>query len=277
MADELNPAALPPSAPVEAPTGNEGAWFRLSVPYLAAILLVCVYIASFQLPFVMESGRLVTLVILGAVATAIAGVSAFYLVRQLRAAVPPMVLSLGAFGFLMLVTTDFGRYGLTVIVAILVGIYLAYLENRPAVLTAEQAADEERLVLVLLAPAIFFVLAFAFAVVELTSVPVWEAALPVALVAAFVTAESVSRRPSAPAVWLLPVAAAALSLEFFVTLSFLPVQYLVNGAVAAILFSLFWHKVNDTLTPNVDCLSYRRQAALSVLLIVIILVTAQWL
>jgi len=262
------------------PPSGEGVpepWFRHAVPFLAPLLLVCLFVAASQLSLVLERGRGAIIVTAAVLVTALGAIASFYLARSWRHSIPPAVLCLGAFGFVLIVESGLARYGITLAVAVLVAAFLSRLERHGE--GAElSGADNERLVMMLLAPAAFFMLSFAFAAVEITSVPAWQMAGPVALLAAFIIGEMTWRAaPDKRLGPLIPATAAVLAAEIFIALSVLPVRHVVNGAVAAILLSLVAHKVRDELESDSNPLQFRRHAALSVLLVVIILVTAQWL
>jgi hypothetical protein len=253
-------------------------WIRHAVPLVASILIACVYVAGMQLPIIMSVYRVTALFLLAALAVALVAMATWVLDESWRGAMPLALLVLGGFGFLMTVSSDAARYGLSLLVAALCFYDLSRLESGHDADRPVGREGRERLALILLAPAVLFAYTFAFAVLEFTSVGVGWMALPVGLMTAAVIGEMVwhAQRTGAYA-WRLPAFAAVLGMEFFVTLSFLPLKHLVNGAVMAILLSLFAHKVRDALAPSAEPLAYRRHVALSILLIAVILVTAQWL
>lgn len=253
-------------------------WIRHAVPLLVAVLMTCINVAGMQLPLIMSDYRVTVLMMLAVSAVGIVVVATWILEDSWRGALPLSLLVLGGFGYLMTVSGDAARYGLTLLIAALCFYDLTRLEARQDAGQPDDRDGRERLAVILMAPAALFGYTFAYAILESTSVGVLWMALPVGLLTAAVVGELVryAQRTGTYA-WRLPAFAALLAMEFFVTLSFLPLKHLVNGAIMTILLSVFAHKVRDVLAAPDEPLSFRRHVALSILLIAVILVTAQWL
>lgn len=251
------------------------AWARHAVPFVASILVTCVYVVGMQLPVIMANHRVIMLLLLAALVGLLVAVASWLMLGSWRGFLSLTLFVLGGFGFLLTVTSDVARYVLTLLVAAMCYYYLDRLGSGNE---AGHLEGEENLTVITLAPSAFFAYTYAFAVLEYTSVGVIWMALLAGLMTAAVIGEMVWHvQRTGRYAWQLPAVAALLGVELFVTLSFLPLKHLVNGSVLVILLSVFAHKVRAVLAPSADQFAFRRHAALSILLIAVILATAQWL
>lgn len=275
LLDNVTGSVFSAAPKTPAPSAEHDRWFRHAVPFLAPLVVACLNLVVLNLPLIPAGIRLAVLAVVFILVVAVASGSSYFLVRDWGASVPHASLVAGTVGFLLIQETDAARYAAVVLSGLLSAAHLVQLERRHHGADRE---DERRLELMLLAPAAFFVLSFAFAAKELSLVPSWAAGAVVGALSAFIARSVVMRRPEIKAVWTpAVVASGVLGFQVFVVLALLPTKPIVSGAVAVILLSLVGHRVHDDLVPGDDCLAYRRHLALSVLLVVIILATAQWL
>jgi hypothetical protein len=250
-------------------------WVRHAVPFVTSILVTCLYVAGMHLPVIMTSHRATVLVLL-ATATGLLATAAVWVMRgSWRGFLSLTLFVIGGFGYMLTVTSDMSRYGLTLLIAAMCFYHLDRLGSGNETGRLE---GRESLTMITLAPAAFFSYTYAFAVLEYTSTSVLWMAVLVGLMSAAVVGEMVWHVQRAGRyAWQLPAVALLLGAEMFVMMSFLPLKHLANGATLAILLSVFAHKVRTTLAPSADQFAFRRHAALSILLIAVILATAQWL
>lgn len=270
-----------PNATVPAADGEKGL-FGYALPLAAPIVSACLLIAAVQVPYVLERGRFEALVFLVLSLAAVNFFAARRMTGSRQFSVPPVMLAVGGFGYLMLVGNASGRYLVIAGVVALLAVFFTFLERRLAVVgdNAEREIPVEygRLSLMMVAPATFFIYAFLFALIEhQVSRRVFMVMVAAAL-SSFLSWEAFRKmgteeRPIKP----LILGIGLLGSEFFLALSFLPINHLVNAAVLCIMLSLLLQRAKETLIPERDESSFRRQAAFSLFLITLILITAQWL
>ncbi len=262
-------------------TDDEASDFLMStLPLAAPVVSLCAYLMASYLPFVLPYGRKITL---GLLAVLLAGINAFaarHLTGSRRFALAPALLAVNALAFLTLLGSPLGRYLLIGAVTILLSVFYWFLDRHFVRRHdfAESTSDYERLVSILHAPASFFLLAFMFALAEVGTAPSWLMAIVAGGLASFLTHEFTwNHRKEGASFKTLTVAVGVIGAELFLVMSLLPVRHIVSAAVVAIMLALVLHRLQDSLTPERDDVSFRRQAIFSILFIILILATAQWL
>jgi hypothetical protein len=266
------------SGTVPAPEGfAEKSVLEYALPLAVPIISLCLYIAAVQLPFILAYGRTGTLALIGLVLAVINAVAAQQLTGRWYHGIPSAMLAVGGFGYLMLIGGTAGRYLLIGVLCALLAVYFSFLERHGRPTTGDVRLDYERLSLMMLAPSTFFLFTFGFALIEHQVVGRAWVTPVAALLMAFLTWEMVRRlRIAAPTVALLLAASAVLGAQFFLAVSLLPLSHLVSAAALVIVLSLALQRMHDAVAETVHEAAFRRQAAFSLLLLIAILVTAQW-
>jgi len=253
-----------------------------ALPLAAPIVNACLFIAAAQVPFMFREWRVEALFLLAASLVAVNYYAAKRMTGSWHFSVPPIMLAVGGFGYLLLVGNAFGRYLVIAGVVGMLAVFFAFLERKVVSVsqdgTIEVPVEYGRLSLMMIAPATFFLFAFFFALIEHQVSSRWPLMVFTASLSFFLAWEAlrkleIAERP----VKRLAGGIAILGLEFFLALSFLPINHLVNAAVLCILLSLFLQRARDALIVDSDAESFRRQVTVSSFLIILILVTAQWL
>ncbi|HTK05100.1 MAG TPA: hypothetical protein VL500_05940 [Candidatus Eisenbacteria bacterium] len=192
-------------------------------------------------------------------------------------AATPAALVMGAFGCFLIVDTRVARIALAASAVILTAVYLAYVRGMVKRDERFRAEDFSHLSFAVHVTSVFFMLAFVFGAPGYLQVPMPAAAFVVALGILVATAESTRRaglngRDSAA----ITAAFAALGVQLYLALSFLPTTNLVNAAVGTVLYAAGLHAAVSALAGKVPAPAFRRQFALSFALVAIVFATARW-
>jgi hypothetical protein len=275
----LQNSATNPTATTEAV--EERSMFRHALPLAAPLISACLFIAAAQIPFIIDEGRTEALLMAASALVVVNAGAARYMTRDWRFGAPPSILAMGGFGYLLLAGNPMGRYLVIAGVVGLLAVFFTFLEKggvsdsgvKPTV-----SADYGRLSLMMIAPGAFFLYAFGFALIEHQVLGRWLTTLLAAFLSAFLSWEALhDLAADSKTVRMVIGVAAVLGTQFFLALAFLPINHLVNAAVLAIVLSIVLQRSRDALKSVRDAAAFRRQVALSLLLIILILVTAQWL
>mgnify|MGYP001590697115 FL=1 len=251
-----------------------------AVPFLVGAAFVSALVLSRTAP---EAARLVIPAIMlaatGAVAAATYGLARIGHDRRvaLLTSATPAVLVAGAFGCFLIVETSAGRLALAAATVMLAAVYLAYLRGMVRGDERFRVDDFSHFSFAVHVVSVFFVFAFAFGVTGYLRIPVPLAAFVVAVTILLATAETLRRaglaNGSAATISAMFV---ALGVQLYLALSFLPTSHLVNAAVGTVLYAAGLHAVVAALADRAPAPAFRRQFALSLLLVVIMLSTARW-
>ncbi len=259
------------------------AFLRRRSPHIASLVLGLGLLAAAKFPLLWVESRfwvwglaaLLTSVLVGLI-----GVLAFRsggCWRALRLMAPAILLTLCASLYLLIIESSWGRYALTVLVMFLVAVYMENLRRSESGPEASHASHLVHLCFVLDAVSLFFLLAFIFGLAAFYYVSLPAAAAAVGAVTAFLTHEMLWRAGFGSRGQLgLVAAAAVIGMEGYVALTLLPTAYLVNSAVAVILFSVGLHVVKQILSGAGEFKYFRKELIASLSLAVLLLTTARW-
>lgn len=197
--------------------------------------------------------------------------------RRLRLAFTPSLLTLTAFGYYLLLETDAARYGLIALVVALLAVWLIQLRKALHPFIPLTLVEFSHLCYAMHVVSMFFAYAFAFGIGLYVSVSPIVLVPAVGLVGALIAAEAMSAGGGSTRERGAMIAAiGVLAAEFQASLGFLPTSYMVNAAVSLILFVLVLHVFKQVASGIVERRALRRHFALSSTLIVLVLMTAQW-
>lgn len=197
--------------------------------------------------------------------------------RRLRLALTPTLFTATAFGYYLLLESRMGRYGLIALVIAVLAVWFIQLRKALHPLIPVTLIEFAHLSYAMHVVAMFFVYAFAFGVNMYVYVPSPLLALGVGLIGTIVAFETLggvraARGEKAAIIAVIGVLAA----EFQGAVIFLPTSHIVDAAVALILFVLALHVFRQVLCGVAEAKTIRRHFALSTLLVVLVLFTAQW-
>ena len=198
------------------------------------------------------------------------------LYHRIRMAVTPVVLILGAYGYLMLAETALLRYSITILTTVALFVYFERLRKLSS-LQKSEGGEFAHFSFALHVASSFFLFSFAYGLLHLVHPPVSLVASMVGVVLISVSFETM-RRAGIKASHSVPIAFALafLATELFVSISFLPTSYIVDSAVLTILFSLALQVTRDIMKDEGTSQVIRRQIFASFILIVLVLSTARW-
>lgn len=255
--------------------------FRSATPYIAPLFVGVCFLAAARLPTaippafraaVVAAAFLAALAAVAAAALA-ASLGVIPLRRSMHLALTPTVLAASAFGLFLVVERDLARYAVAGATMLLLGAHFAFVAGmrEGARYGAEELGHISFAVHVV---ACFFCLGFVFGAAPLIAVPDAALAAAAGLFIGLVAWETLWHEGFAVRQFI-PVAAAfgVLGAEFTAALSFLPTAPLVNAAVALILLVSALHAAVRILK---GAALLRRQAVLTLTLVVLVLYTARW-
>ncbi len=255
-------------------------WTIIVAPLVVAgSFLAALWLPAF-LPQVAATSIAVVLaaaVIVVTVAVVIAAHRTHGIRPSLRLAFTPASVVIAGAAYLLLVEGVIARYALVAVVATLVGMFMAALDDLlDANGLGAHREDFLHFSFALHVIAAFFLLAFLFGLQTFAEVPLPITAAAAGVLLAAIAAESLSRAgKSGKDAALLAGSLGVVSAEFYVALSFLPTTYLVDAAVGVILFAAALHLAAGVSTDG-SRNPLRRHTALIVSLLALVLGTAQW-
>ena len=253
-------------------------------PWSAPLLVGAAFLASFEVSRHLPSAAHAAVPALGAFAVAVSAVAGFGLARighrgriAALTAATPAVLVAAAFGCFLIVDTGPGRLTLAASAVVLSVAYLSYLRGIVRRDPRFRPEDFSHLSFAVHVIAVFFAFAFAFGVPGYLPVPVPAVAGALSLVILLSTAESLRRAGlSGRDAALVSSAFVALGAQLYFALSFLPTTNLVNAAVGTVLYATGLHASVSVLSGRSSEPAFRRQFAVSFLLLVVVFATARW-
>lgn len=227
------------------------------------------------------TGPLLVWGVLAALAVGATAAMAYRLTRHegrqgLYLAAPPVFMAAGAFLYVLLAETQWGRYGVIALAAILV---LTYFDNLRSAVAADAGSQTDLTHLAALVDLVgfYFMAAFAFGIRQYYGVPVVLLAAVMAAAAAFVAFGAFRRGGVEPDRHRAIVGFVALfSAELHVVLTFLPVSHLVDAAVITVLLAALLQVSRQVLTGSAT-VHLRREFAFALALAAVLLLTARWL
>ena len=197
--------------------------------------------------------------------------------RRLRLAFTPTLLTASAFGYYLLLETDLARYGLIAMVVALLAVWFVQLRKALHPFIPLTLVEFAHLCYAMHVVSMFFAYAFAFGIALYVSVSPLILVPAVGLIGAMIAAETMSAVAARRERWAMVAAIGILAAELQASLGFLPTSYVVNAAVALILFVLALHVFKQVTSGIAERRTLRRHFALSSTLIVLVLMTAQWI
>ncbi|MEK9152350.1 MAG: hypothetical protein AAB692_03205 [Patescibacteria group bacterium] len=194
-----------------------------------------------------------------------------------RFMIAPLLFAVGAYGFLLLVETSGGRYGLTLGVMAGLGMYAEELRlaARLRRLSDVQAVEHFGHPLRLLG--LFFLLAFLFGVNAFAHVPVAVRAIIAGLAAMLAAAPVFDAVLESKKAWTVSAAFALMMAELFAAFALLPIAGLASAGALTLLFSGCLHLTRQPFTAAETPRQARRSFASSIALTAVVLATAQWI
>lgn len=198
------------------------------------------------------------------------------LYHRIRMAVTPVVLMLGAYGYLMLAETSTLRFVITVLTTVALFVYFERL-RRLSSLQKSEGGEFAHFSFALHVASSFFLFSFAYGLLHLVHPPVSLIAPMVGIVLISISFETM-RRAGIRASHSVPLAftLAFLATELFVAISFLPTSYIVDSVVLTILFSLALQVTRAIMKDEATTQVIRRQVFVSFILVILVLSTARW-
>ncbi|HTM67977.1 MAG TPA: hypothetical protein VL426_01635 [Candidatus Binatia bacterium] len=253
-------------------------------PWAAPLLIGAAFFAAAETARLAPGAAPAAVPALGAFASFAAAFAAFGLARMahrpriaLLTAATPGVLVAAAFACFLIIDSSAGRIALAATAVVLSAAYLAYL--RGIVRHDERFRDEDfsHLSFAVHVISVFFAFAFAFAVPNYLQTPMPAITAAVSVVILLATAESIRRaglggRDAA----LLSAAFVAFGAQLYLALSFLPTTNLVNAAVGTVLYASGLHAAVTVLSGRSSRPAFRRQFALSFVMLAVVFATARW-
>jgi hypothetical protein len=282
------------------------AGFRSRLPILAAPLVGVGLYGAMRFSPTVSQGKILVLWGIGVVTVAAVAAAGFFLMRTASAAdpgrqaaaadgqagvapshgiagaprltEPPILLTTGAFLFLLIAGSSFGRCALTILTMLLIAVYFEGLRRVADRDNPVSPADLAQLAHMLDLAAVFLMSAFVFGIRAFYDVPALILAIVIAAIWAFVAAENLSRTGIPVKMSAGPlVAVAVFGAEAYATLSLLPISHLVAAAVSVILLAVSTLIVGQTLSGAVEPAKIRRDLAASIGLAALLLLTARWI
>lgn len=250
---------------------------RRWISYAAAPLVGACFYAATALPTRLPEQKLTALVLIDAAATTAVFIIALLgardagtMLRRVRIAFTPAFFTAASLGYFVLVETRAARYALAAFTVGLLAVYFIQLRKALHPFIPLTLVEFAHLSYAMHVISMFFAFAFAFGITQY--VHVWSPVLALTLgfLGALVAVETFSGGGASAAVIGL------LAAELQASLAFLPTSYMVNAAVAIILFVLSLHVFKHVLAGLSDNKALKKHFALSSLLIVLVLVTARW-
>jgi hypothetical protein len=190
--------------------------------------------------------------------------------RRARIAFTPAFFTAASLGYFMLIETKSARYALAAFTIGLLSVYFIQLRKALHPFIPLTLVEFAHLSYAMHAISMFFTFAFTFGITSY--IHIWSPilALALGLLGGIVALETFKGNGVASA------AIGLLAAELQASLAFLPTSYMVNAAVAIILFVLSLHVFKHVLTGLADNRTIKRQFAFSTLLVVLVLATARW-
>jgi len=188
------------------------------------------------------------------------------------------ILAAAGFGLFLVIDARVERTIAAVAVVSFTAAYVAYARNVIAGVPGFSDADFSHVSAAVHAVAVFVTFAFAMNGADYIRSPLWATTIAVSLIL-FLTALETLRRgglAGRASYMLSAVTLALLGTQLFVGLTFLPIAYLAASAIGAVTYAFALHATADILAGRVGEVAMRRQFVVSVVLVLVICLTARW-
>lgn len=256
-----------------------------SATWLAPAIVATSFVAAAEAARRLPELAWMAIFVSGLLATAVAAWGGYAVSRRghsrreaMLLAITPAMLTSGAFGCFLIAGTGIERIGVAAVAVALLAPYLTYLRGVSRADARFNGEKFSHLSFAVHVAAMFFVTAFLAEIPGYLQVPLPAAVAAVGAATLAASAETLRRAGhSGRDAAALAASAAALMMQLFLAMSFLPTAGIVNAAVLTVLYAAGLRAAVAILAGKPAAPSVaRRDFAFTCLLVAVVLTTARW-
>ncbi len=256
-------------------------WFaNASSVLVAAAFFVAPQVA---VRFPDEKGLVLSCVAAGiallALSAGLASASRLPFAGALRLATAPALFAVAGFGCFLIVGSELPRLAVATVVGAILVLYFSQLEMAMPWVAKVSMGQFLHLLHAVHTMTVFFAFAFAYGIIQYSDIPTWVMALAMTVLTGTVAWQTLPFAEASDDRLVRPVLAAAFALiggQLYLAFSFLPTLWTVNAASAAVLCAVSLHICRQIADGDAVPVRNRRDLAVAVALVMLVLGTARW-